>query len=915
MYSWDEVDRLRAEIKRLRSELAKGEERYRGIFYNINSGITVYEAVDEGQDFLIKEINPTQERINGYRREDVLGKRLTEINPVIKKFNLFQALQRVWQTGKPESFSTTLYQGGHVSGVREHRIFKLANGELVVVDEDVSPLIRELRQKQKTEEQIKTIFKAADRIAFVITEFAGKEARIQEFSPGAEKIFGYTRDQVIGKPLSILHLPEDVERFSELLSSMNPEEGVSEECTLIRKSGETFPAFLSTYPISNHEGKLSWILWTTLDLTHIRMAECALKASEERFRTSFENAVVAMAIMDPDLAFLRVNRALCFMLGYSREELLSMTCLDVTFHDDIDRTKAYIDAVLTGQKEYVQFEKRCLHKDGQIVWGLMSCTLVRDPEGQPGYLLVQVVDITERKTAEQALRESHERFTTVMDSLEACIYVIDINTYEVLFINKKTRETFGDCVGEKCYEAFQKGQQGRCPFCAQDSTQISDGETASVNVWELRNTRNHRWYEIRDRIIRWVDGRLVRMVIATDITERKRAEKERRRLEQRIHQAQRLESLGVLAGGIAHDFNNLLMGILGNADLTLMKLPPESPIRPSVQKIETAALRASELTNQMLAYSGKCQFVIEPLNLSKVVEEMAHLLETVITKKAVLKFNFSPDLPLMEGDAAQIRQVIMNLITNASDAIGEKSGVITVTTGVMKADRRYLLKTYLDDELPEGYYVYLEVSDTGCGMDRQTKSKIFDPFFSTKFSGRGLGLAAVLGIVRGHKGAIRVYSEPGKGTTFKVLFPCKENLSSQSRDNHSGPYSGLAHGERVLVVDDEETVRIVAKMMLEELGFQVLTAEDGREALEVFRQNHGNIDVVLLDMTMPHMNGEETFRELRRLDPQVRVVLSSGYNEQDATYRFAGKGLAGFIQKPYRSAELMEKIKQALSKA
>jgi len=401
-----------------------------------------------------------------------------------------------------------------------------------------------------------------------------------------------------------------------------------------------------------------------------------------------------------------------------------------------------------------------------------------------------------------------------------------------------------------------------------------------------------------------IGGTPVLLGIIRDISRRKAAESERNRLVERIQQAQKLESLGVLAGGIAHDFNNLLMGVLGNAGLALTKLSPESPGRAHIQKVEVAARRAAELTNQMLAYSGRGRFVVEPLDLSRMVDEMAHLLDAVISKKAILKYDFHRDIPRVECDAAQVRQVVMNLITNASDAIGDRSGVITLTTGVLKADRAYLSDTYMDWDLDEGYYVFLEVSDTGCGMDEEIRKRIFDPFFTTRFTGRGLGLAAVLGIVRGHGGAIKVYSEPGRGTTMKVLLPAASKpeevkLVEPIRD---GDWTGEG---LVLLVDDEEIVRETAKMVLESVGFDVLLAEDGRECVELFRRRADQVKVVLLDMTMPHMGGEEAFTELRRIRGDVRVVLSSGYNEQEATSSFNGKGLAGFIQKPYGPEKLV----------
>jgi CheY-like chemotaxis protein len=369
----------------------------------------------------------------------------------------------------------------------------------------------------------------------------------------------------------------------------------------------------------------------------------------------------------------------------------------------------------------------------------------------------------------------------------------------------------------------------------------------------------------------------------------------------------------LLAGGIAHDFNNLLMGILGNAGLSLMEMAPDATGRDSVLKIQDAAQRAAELTKQLLAYSGKGRFVAETISLSTTVEEMAQLLETVVTKGVTLSLDLAPELPAIKGDPTQIRQAIMNLVTNASDAIGNETGVITVSTGSIEADREYLAQTFLDEGLVEGPYAYVEVSDTGCGMDPETKTRIFDPFFTTKFVGRGIGMAAVLGIVRGHKGAIELKSRLDRGTTVRVLFPCCETQSvgllevAEPADLEAWQGSGT-----VLVVDDEEVVRCVAVETLERFGLSVLVAEDGRAGVEMFRENSDQIDLVLLDMAMPIMNGEQAYSALRAIREDVPVILSSGYGEEDTVERFAGKGLAGFVQKPYSPLDLIALIRDVL---
>jgi CheY-like chemotaxis protein len=304
---------------------------------------------------------------------------------------------------------------------------------------------------------------------------------------------------------------------------------------------------------------------------------------------------------------------------------------------------------------------------------------------------------------------------------------------------------------------------------------------------------------------------------------------------------------------------------------------------------------------------------LQAVDLSRVAEEIANLLRTVIPKKTEMQFNLESDLPAIEADPAQVRRIAMNLITNAAEAIGEGGGTIELSTGVMHADRTYLSGTYFDDHLPAGRYVYLEVSDTGCGMSLETQAKIFDPFFTTKFTGRGLGLAAVIGIVRAHQGALKVSSQPGLGSTFRLLFPGTDKTEKVRAEVPAGVRAGQSRGT-ILVVDDESGMRNLAGAILENSGFTVLTACDGGDAIRVFRLHAGEVVAIVLDLTMPVMNGEEAAVELRRIRAGVPIILSSGYSEQEVVARFAGKGLAGFLQKPYEPAELTEALQKALER-
>ena len=417
------------------------------------------------------------------------------------------------------------------------------------------------------------------------------------------------------------------------------------------------------------------------------------------------------------------------------------------------------------------------------------------------------------------------------------------------------------------------------------------------------------------------DGNPVRIAgTFQDITERKKMEEEQRNLQAQVQHAQKLESLGVLAGGIAHDFNNLLAAMLGYASLADQELSEGSPAKSHILEVIKAAQRAADLTKQMLAYSGRGAFVLHPVHISECCEEMAKLLEVVISKNVTLSRQLERELPLIEADKGQISQIVMNLITNASEAMGDAPGVIALRTGIVDADEKYLAATYLNEGLPAGPYVFIEVSDTGIGMGEETIAKMFDPFYTTKFTGRGLGMAAVLGIVRGHRGAIKVESKIGHGTSVRVLLPSDpdaEKVPYTSSKDIETPAEVPANGggRTILVVDDEEMVRALAKQVLERAGFSVLLAADGGEGIEVFRQKSDEISVVLLDLTMPDTTGDKVFLEMKQVRPDVSVILSSGFNEQEAMQRLDGNAPPSFIQKPYDSAALIRKIYETIDLA
>lgn len=514
-------------------------------------------------------------------------------------------------------------------------------------------------------------------------------------------------------------------------------------------------------------------------------------------------------------------------------------------------------------------------------------------------------EVGERSNAEQALAASEAKLRSIFASLTDVILILDADGRYIEVAPTSTNRLIlppEQMIGKTMRDVLPREKAEL--FVRTIRETLKSGKNSSID-YSLPYGDSEVWFTgtvapLGPESVVWS---------ARDITQRKHAEDERLKLETQMLHAQKLESLGVLAGGIAHDFNNILTAIIGNADLALMRLTPESPAVENLRRIHTAAARASDLARQMLAYSGKGRFVIEELDLNRLVQEMGHMLEVSISKKAALRYHCEENLPKITADATQIRQIIMNLVINASEAIGDQSGVISVSTSSLECSDAYLKETWLCDGLSSGLYVALEVADTGCGMSRETLEKIFDPFFTTKFTGRGLGMAAVQGIVRSHKGAIKVYSEPGKGSTFKLLFPVG-NQQEALLDNFAGFGGDWQGSGNVLLVDDEEIVRELGSEMLTELGYQVVTAGDGREALELFK-TRTDISLVILDLTMPHMDGEQCFRALRQIDPGVKVILSSGFNEQEVSRKFIGKGLSGFIQKPYTLTSLRDVLRLA----
>ena len=644
-------------------------------------------------------------------------------------------------------------------------------------------------------------------------------------------------------------------------------------------------------------------------------AQDQLRKSEQRFRMILD--ATSDGVWDRD-----VHTGTCYyspqwarMLGYRSEELApTLATWDELLHpEDRPRVVSALEDHLAGRTARYIVEFRMRHKDGGWRWVLSRGRVVdHDDAGRPRRILGTHTDISDWKRTEQNLRESRERFRGLVEALPDLVFLFDeegrcldviAGDEDLLYRaaaevkGKSLRDIFPERQADEFMELHRR---------------TFEADTPQTYEYQIPVPAGLRWFEARTAVLHDVDEGKRRLISTVrDVTARKQAEQEQRRLEAQVLQAQKLESLGVLAGGVAHDFNNLLTGILGNVDLALDDVSPVSPVVERIRDIEKSANRAADLARQMLAYSGKGSFVIEAIDMNEVVQEMEHLLTSAMPRKIALRYETAPALPAIRGDATQIRQVAMNLVRNASDAIGDNEGTIVIRTGVMDCRRGYLRRTVLDEALPEGTYAFLEVEDTGCGMDRETQKRVFDPFYSTKLTGRGLGLAALMGIVRGHRGAVHVDSTPGRGSAFRILLPALD-LPAPPRVREQRDVDAWSGSGTVLVVEDEQSVRQAAQVLLERLGFSVVTADDGVEGVEAFREHTDDLICVLLDLTMPRMDGREAFDRMTQIRPDVPVIVTSGYSEAQVRARFAAAPASDFLRKPYRLADLRRALRNVL---
>jgi PAS domain S-box-containing protein len=765
----------------------------------------------------------------------------------------------------------------------------------------------------------------------IILFIRASDGRILEANAAASRCYGYSRDELLGLGIFDL-LADDAREWIECQMERANERGIFFEGEHRRKDGSVFPVEVSS------EG-------AALDGERVLIS--VIRDITDRKRAEEEMREAALFAEQNPSPVLRVRRDGLVLFGNSAAALLLAASRCAVGEPAPEALRGVVDeAVAQGVKR--ELEIRC---------GDREISFEASPVPGRDYANLYGRDVTERNVAHRLLAQTKRRQELLAEVVGRLLASDDPQG----IMDELARRVMGklDC---HVYSSFLvEEREGRLHLNACAGI---DGETARTIEWldfgdsvsgcaardgcrvvaeNIRETEDPRTELLRsngiqayachpllagERVIgtlsfgsrtrtRFPEDDLALMQAVTHhiaiAMERVRAQRLLHENEARLQQSQKMESVAMLAGGIAHDFNNLLVGIIGNASLAEDLLPPGSPAAETIREVVKAGERAACLTREMLAYSGKGRFVVERVDLSKLVRDVTALFRSSVPNQVTLRLDLPDDLPPVEVDTAQVQQVVMNLVINAVQAIGDARGLISVGARLVDIDARAIAAEWGDAELRPGPHVRLEVRDNGCGMDEATKARMFDPFFTTKPAGRGLGLASVSGIVRGHKGAIKVESELGRGSLFSVLIPAARAGAVRPPRERAADLQ-LAGQGRILVVDDEEIVRNMAGAALERLGYEVSSADSGPAAVAALAVEP-LLDLAILDLSMPGMSGQETLARLRAARPDLRIVVSSGYGEAECRALFQDDRIAGFLQKPYTATALGQSVKAAMTSA
>lgn len=873
---------------------------------------TIEDAVIvTGLDLTILEWNTAATKIFGWSHDEAAGMSLSKLDAPEAAESFAAAARRTLASGTRWSGEIQFSIKGGAAGLCEAQMLVMNSGNLLLCIRDVSQRQRQNEALLEERRLLRTIIDGVPDMLFL----KDREARHVMRNRAERELMGGSDEDVFGRTVMELGLPAEISGpfyADDLHVLKTGEPVVNREEKILTRTGELRWLSTTKHPIFDTTGNVIGIVGIARDITEQKRVASELNEARLQLTNHLDNSLLAITEMDRDGRITSWNKRATEMFEWTAEEAIGKTAdeLRVIHPEEASRVSALFERLTRGSETQNTSINRNLTKSGRVVHCNWFNSAVRASDGSIRSYLCMAADITATIEAIEKLNASDRLLQTLIEATNTG-YMMIAPDGTILDANDKYLRFFG-----AANKADLSGKNLSSLVAEHHSALLNTAFSRLLEESSLRNLELDLHgglnatvpFEFNARTEQTRDGLRVHLFFR-DITTRRRALDERQIIERKLQETQKLESLGVLAGGIAHDFNNILTGILGHASIAADTVGSGSPLFANLEQIQTAALRAADLCKQMLAYSGKGRFVVEKHDLNGLLRDTVSLLELSVSKRARLEFELAEDTLPVLADATQIRQVVMNLVMNASEAVAESTGIIRVRSGAMLADSGYLQKAHASSDAHPGKYVWFEIDDNGSGMTPEVLTRIFDPFFTTKFTGRGLGLAAVLGIVRSHHGAMHVESVSGYGTRFRVLLPAVGGKAeAKPAGEAQTPYKSTG---RVLVVDDEETVRKVSGRILEGMGFTPVFATNGREAISIFTANP-DFQFVLLDLTMPLVNGTETFIEIQRIKPGAKVLLMSGYDEQDAISRFATSGLAGFIQKPFNVTQFTQHIRRIL---
>lgn len=788
--------------------------------------------------------------------------------------------------------------------------------------EEISVLRQQIIQLQQAEERYRQTEKSlreseelytklVDTIPDVIVR-TDLEGRILFINDYAFQINGYRRDEIEGQNILQYIAPEEQNRAVENLALMLEGKTVPHEYHLVAKDGKMISFEINGNLLRDEKGNPQGVVVVCREITERKKAQEALQQSEEQYRRIAENMSDLVCEVDDHSIIRYASPSHLRILGYAQEELLGRAVYEYVCPDDLERM------ITEGGRrvrsgEVREMEYRYRHKDGHYVWMRSIGYSLRNEKGDHIGSVISSSDITERKLAEDALRISEERYRTILDEMEEGYQEVDL-IGTITFVNEAFLRIFGyereEVIGRHfslCVGLEDMSQKISAAYVEMSRTGIPI-KGLEFDILQKDGTR--RTVELYGTLLRNDADQVIGFrAMERDITDRRRADREKVKLQEQLLQAQKMESVGRLAGGVAHDFNNMLSVIIGNAQMAMMKMKPDDPFFKVLQDILNAGQRSSDLTRQLLAFARKQAVSPRVLDLNETITSMLKMLRRLIGEDIDLVWHAGHNLWKVKIDPSQVDQLLANFMVNARDAI-EKTGKIMIETSNTVCDAAYCQDR---PECRPGDYVVLAVSDDGCGMDQEIMASIFEPFFTTKKEGMGtgLGLATVYGIVKQNGGFVYTYSEPGQGTTFRVYLPRYTGESAETGEEEPQP-EPRGGAETILIVEDEPTVLNITRGMLEALGYKILSASGKDQALEIARTYQGKIDLLLTDVVMPDINGKELSGQMLTMKPDLKCLYMSGYTaDVIARQGILEEGIQ-FISKPFSLKDLAAKVREAL---